>query len=508
MSAVVLSPLQKFMDDSEDGIIMEGIEFSPNSIHDSKITEDSSIPSLLNECEMEEETNGETSSPNNSQQHGGLINLGNTCYLNSAVQMLVTSERFMAALESQLPIEKDAAKLKLRDELLNLSHGLKNGDTVHPADFKEAVDSISSLFMGYSQQDSHEFLTTILELLDDLYKKEENTDISETTVEMDETKKSEEAMEGLSNLKKLCFEEISTLLHGHSDKKEDSNPEINKPNDEPQCKLIGGRAVISHDSTQTLVKKEEVGDDTDESSSYLLELNHTKEQHDRQDDGILSSPVHNHFATEVRSRLTCDSCKYTRSHTEKYFHLSIDIGTESGSVEDGLRTFFSPVQLNIKCEKCFCETATQSTEITRLPHALLLHFKRFIVDYNPDHCSITYRKNQSAVNFPERLSTGIHDVLYEFLAEDVTIPEQSQDLMEEDSENFTVDYQIKSVVNHIGSSASCGHYTADAYRNYNGENKWNRFNDSSVSSITQSEAICDSTCKTAYVVMYEIEERV
>merc|ERR1711933_374918 len=82
-----------------------------------------------------------------------------------------------------------------------------------------------------------------------------------------------------------------------------------------------------------------------------------------------------------------------------------------------------------------------------------------------------------------------------------------------------VAYEIRSVVNHIGSSASCGHYTADAKRRRKRspeseilkdsglepieDREWMRFNDSYVSKISSKEAVGD-TSRTAYMIMYEL----
>jgi ubiquitin C-terminal hydrolase len=138
----------------------------------------------------------------------------------------------------------------------------------------------------------------------------------------------------------------------------------------------------------------------------------------------------------------------------------------------------------------------QTTEITRLPKAILLHLKRFIVDVSPDYTSISYRKDQSEVSFDATLDFDVEGVLHEFLAPDVSLPPGDT-------------YAIRTVVNHIGSSASCGHYTADANRKYgntnnNNNREWTRFNDSYVSKISSKNAIQDS-CQTAYMIMYEVD---
>jgi ubiquitin C-terminal hydrolase len=95
------------------------------------------------------------------------------------------------------------------------------------------------------------------------------------------------------------------------------------------------------------------------------------------------------------------------------------------------------------------------------------------------------------------LDDGGEGLFEEFLASDVVVPNGSS-------------YAIRSVVNHIGTSASCGHYTADAKREYVGEmreehREWTRFNDSYVTKISASEAVADSS-NTAYMIMYELEK--
>lgn len=249
------------------------------------------------------------------------------------------------------------------------------------------------------------------------------------------------------------------------------------------------------------------------------------------------SPVSSNFTTKVRVCLTCESCKFRRSHVETYLHLSLDIGTggsndydgvgnlesPSTSIEDGLRRFFAPEKREIKCEKCFHTNALQTSEITQLPRNLLFHLKRFIVDYSPDYSSISYRKDQSSVSFDERMELEGHKG-----DQENNKLRRNHDEEEGGFRNFlaldcsyskSASYEIRSVVNHIGSSASCGHYTADAKRkrridddnndasNYHkgdrDDRQWTRFNDSYVTKISAEAAVQDSS-QTAYMIMYEL----
>jgi ubiquitin C-terminal hydrolase len=93
------------------------------------------------------------------------------------------------------------------------------------------------------------------------------------------------------------------------------------------------------------------------------------------------------------------------------------------------------------------------------------------------------------VSFEEK-SDG---VLVNFLAADVSL------------QIGVTSYGICTVVNHIGSLASCGHYTANAKQMYNSTIKeWMRFNDSNVSKITSADAVKNSS-RMAYTILYEIE---
>jgi len=301
----------------------------------------------------------------------------------------------------------------------------------------------------------------------------------------------------------------------------------------------------------------------------------TDSQNQIQQQSNSNTLVDTFFTMEVRTCLTCDSCNFSRSRKETFRHLSIEVGDvddESPStstiaslhqnhydrtVQEGIRKFFSDEKLELKCEKCFGESATQSMEIVRLPRVLLLHLKRFIVDVSPDYTRVSYRKNRAAVEFDEHLSLDQEEALGEFLATDVSFPavldeskkdeislgerdecdnndEDEYEILEpidgelegdDDDDDDTIDregfvdlgmmkrkFKIRSVINHIGSSASCGHYTANAFKLNKKENKrkdgsreWLKFNDSFVSNISKEEAMGEQTQKSAYLLMYEFE---
>ena len=664
--------------------------------------------------------------PTTRRRYGGLRNLGNTCYMNSALQMLASADHFLERLRKTDPVETDTEKLKLRNEFLDLMDALRdeaksNSNTasdnddnedylapIDPHDFKRVIDERSSLFVGYLQQDSHEFLTTLLDLLNEDYEqpkpdeeaqdtdgdenKPEEVDTEELVedtndddddndnnhgdadgdVEMgtsstqpssDDTGDTidEDANDGqdeddqerpqpmdatptspvrVPSFSQLEVDGISRLLHGenvgndsnnnhHATKSvvfgDDNNNNDNNGSNcgcdhdgnvtqsgdasatatttttatQPMvCKLVGGRSLPPKPSvrsgspfmvltepitTTTTGTNDHSGSDCNDDVIHMatatpattattnaaatIAATTTVSEDDQQQQTALSepalvSPIDDAFLTEIRTRLTCDSCKYSRSHVEKYYHLSLDIGNgqsddDNCSVEEGLRRFFQPEKLSIKCDKCFGESATQTKHMVRLPRTLLLHLKRFIVDVSPDWTSISYRKNRSPVDFEDNISLGDGaNGLADYFASDVRVPAAMDETVSEtdmtegnmdspmeednsdndDSDNVHSDddvdendrtarsYVLRSVVNHIGSTASCGHYTADGKRLYDNttttnsdkhsddtkgndvvSRKWTRFNDSSVSRIEPDEAVNQSTRRTAYMIMYELE---
>eukprot|EP00797_Seminavis_robusta_P014139 Sro214_g088710.2 (486) ;mRNA; r:29201-30658 len=484
--------------------------------------------------------------------------------------MIASLDHFVEELERESPPnspETEEAK-SVRQAFLELMETLRGGEAVSPDDFKRALDERTSLFLGFRQEDSHEFLTTLLDILDEDYKVkpepvEDDKQQPMETEPVDEVKVEAQVLEEIGTNSTTTKPEESNNIHQEVETASDctemqdpvrseeedgetapaetaeSNPCPNGtttklstcqsfsdlqpdgieeliyarlldsnynfdtavvPATPPRCKLVGGRMTSPdlHDAVVLRKEGESVASvSTEEAQSPTPSPAESAEP----------SPVESYFKTEVSVRLTCESCKFTRSHVENFLHLSLEIGGDSSSVADGLRKFFAPEKREIKCEKCFCESAMQTMEITRLPRALLLHFKRFIVDVSDDYTSITYRKNQSDFQFDDNLSLDedMGGVLADCCSQDVIVPNLLSQQQQSSPDCRRGTYHIRSVVNHIGSSAACGHYTADALRAYpdKGERQWTRFNDSYVSTVSANEAIKNSS-KTAYLTMYEL----
>jgi hypothetical protein len=113
------------------------------------------------------------------QKFIGLRNIGNSCYLNAAVQMLFSVGSFISDLESFYTTVRMASSphvlMPLTENLLDLARRMKNlrsdraieSSSADPSKLKEAVDKATDKFKGFQQRDAHEFAATFIDLLHD-----------------------------------------------------------------------------------------------------------------------------------------------------------------------------------------------------------------------------------------------------------------------------------------------------------------------------------------------------
>lgn len=85
----------------------------------------------------------------------GIINIGNSCYLNAALQLLFNSDDFCNIGESYSHLHQNIKEYK-SDQTNNFN----------PSNIKALIDSKTTIFEGSYQQDSSEVLIYLLDLVD------------------------------------------------------------------------------------------------------------------------------------------------------------------------------------------------------------------------------------------------------------------------------------------------------------------------------------------------------
>jgi ubiquitin C-terminal hydrolase len=147
----------------------------------------------------------------------GLHNIGNTCYMNSILQLLLNSSVFVSFLLKNSDnksnsneylykasinrvAQKERKRLKLTDddivninrtdidkcirksitiELSNIITDVcNNNETIRPLQFKKRCDKLLPIFQGFRQHDAHEFLIQLLNLIIDETGIETNSELT------------------------------------------------------------------------------------------------------------------------------------------------------------------------------------------------------------------------------------------------------------------------------------------------------------------------------------------
>ncbi|KAF9989124.1 Ubiquitin carboxyl-terminal hydrolase 33 [Mortierella antarctica] len=436
----------------------------------------------------------------------GLKNLGNTCYMNAALQALSHTPAltyYFQTCEAFIPESRriEYARQKnhmLVDSFFHFVNTMWSGKSAifSPAHLVSDVKKCNDIFQGTAQQDSQEFLRCILDKLhDELTYPRRYHDPTLTALHIPLPD------EKLSKVKVQLPQLSSTSANGNS--KESSKSSTKK----------GTASSVSYSSSRSSISSRSAQSSENSSLTENMEITPAR--------ATAPSIISDIFEGTLESRVRCLSCRKEYIKEDKFFDLSIPIDKKSriiedssndkgggkdkdggvlGSFVDSIGSWFSMSNRNIKLQDClasFCATEELTGEdryrctqcdalndcrktfrITQLPETLCIHLKRFRYD--------TYSsKINTYVQFPlEDLDMGPF-----FKSTDV-------------NELKNVKYDLYAMVRHrgvVGDSWSLtgGHYIG--YSKHAVDGSWYEFDDTYVT----RKAPSDIAKMEAYILFYK-----
>ncbi|KAK2716614.1 ubiquitin carboxyl-terminal hydrolase 36-like [Artemia franciscana] len=227
------------------------------------------------------------------------------------------------------------------------------------------------------------------------------------------------------------------------------------------CKhLVHGRQEDAHEFMRYLIEAMD--------KSYLMSLNVTKLDARSKE----TSPINQIFGGYLRQEVKCLKCHYVSVTHQHFQDIALDIARVS-SLDEALSLFFKKETLEganlYKCDRCKQKVpATKQCFLERPPHVLCIQLKRFS-------------------GFGGKMNKPIH------FSQSVSL---TRFLHESQRSKLPITYKFTSLVNHLGSSQNCGHYTAIAVAS-NGN--YYCFDDCSVRSVSVNAAFNSG----AYILMFE-----
>jgi hypothetical protein len=119
--------------------------------------------------------------PDEQSPHVGFKNLGNTCYINSSLQMIYSVPFFISSLqniydnyrkegkEDSLPLTQAFLKVAWDAKIINCDKSDNMGSSLvraaNPHEVKQAIDTLTDKFSGHKQRDAHEFASALIDYM-------------------------------------------------------------------------------------------------------------------------------------------------------------------------------------------------------------------------------------------------------------------------------------------------------------------------------------------------------
>lgn len=185
-----------------------------------------------------------------------------------------------------------------------------------------------------------------------------------------------------------------------------------------------------------------------------------------------TTPINQILGGYLKTSVRCLSCHHISVTFQHFEDLLLDI-RKANTLDEALDLYFGRERLEdmgYKCESCKKKvSATKQYSLERAPISLCIQLKRFSIMGNKLNKHIAIRQHLNLSRFASR----------RFGADQLN-------------------YRLVSMITHLGTSQNCGHYTAIGYT---GSGSYYQFDDSFVR-VSSLQSVLSTN---AYIMFYELE---
>ncbi|KER28204.1 hypothetical protein T265_04882 [Opisthorchis viverrini] len=385
----------------------------------------------------------------------GLVNMGNTCFLNVVIQALTHTPVLRDYLLADLHRCNNPARSRscLACEMIRVTQEIYSPVVTPfvPSNLLYAIWLHASHLAGYEQRDAHEFLITLLTLIHG-HLIGEHVPLGESLHDQEPPSKRRLVASRLSEDSNNSSEYKPSMSRKHSD----SSSHLSVCDKE--LETLNERAAAKH------VHPTESS--TSDSASSQASVSSSRDSGESCD-----CIVHQVFFGDLESVISYEGCGHSSSTVDPFLDLSLDvIQRGSTSLQACLTSYFRPESIDglILCSQCNVgRPAVKQFSLLHLPNVLCFYLKRCHHD----------TKINTSITFPADLDLApyLHQV-------------------DGDRSAWSDRYSLYAVLNHSGQTNS-GHYTAYIR---SGPGSWCLCDDQKIVSVSLEHVLQTD----AYVLLY------